>query len=66
LAKPNIWEVVRRKEGTFDILHKGKLLRAEISDKWLEDELGRYGFCGQEYRNIRRQLDEYGKARVEL
>jgi len=66
LAKPNVWEVVRRKEGTFDILHKGKLLRAEISDKWLEDELGRIGFCGQEYRDIRRQLEESDKAQIVL
>jgi hypothetical protein len=64
LAKPNVWEVARRKEGTFDILHKGKLLRAEISDKWLEDELGRFAFCGEEYRDIRRQLEESDKAQI--
>lgn len=66
MAKPNIWEVVKGDEGTFDILHKGELLRAKIPDKWLEDELERYGFCGEEYLDIRRQLEKSGKAQITL
>lgn len=60
--KSNIWEVVKGEDGAFNILHKGELLNSSIPDRWLEDQLARYGFCGQEYRDIRRQLDQSGKA----
>jgi len=64
--KNNVWEVVRRQDGTFEMLHKGKLLHDSIPDEWLEAQLGRYGFCGQEYKDIRRQLDLSGKAKIVL
>jgi hypothetical protein len=55
--KPNVWEMVRKKDGTFDMFHKGKLLHRSIPDKWLEARVGGYGFCGPEYHDIRRPLD---------
>jgi hypothetical protein len=64
--KPNIWEIVRKKDGTFDMFHKGKLLHSSIPDRWLEAQVGRYGFCGPEYHDIRRQLDQGGKAKIVL
>ena len=64
--KPDVWEIVRKKDGTFDIFHQGKLLHNSIPDKWLEAQLGRYGFCGPEYQHIRRQLDQGGKAEMVL
>lgn len=66
MAKPNIWEVFRTKAATFAIHHKGKLLRADIPDRWLEDELVKYGICGKEYRDILRQLEESDKAQITL
>ena len=39
--KSNIWEVVKGRDSTFNILHKGELLNSSIPDKWLEDQLAR-------------------------
>ena len=64
--KPNVWEIVRLEDGTFAISHKGKLLHSSIPDRWLEAELGKYGFCGKEYHDIRLQLEHSGKARIAL
>jgi hypothetical protein len=64
--KRNVWEIVRKEDGTFDMLHKGKLLHASIPGKWLEAQLGRYGFCGEEYKDIRRQFSQCGKAEIVL
>jgi hypothetical protein len=64
--KPDVWEIVRNKDGTFDMFHKSKLMHSSIPDKWLKDQVGRYGFCGREYHDIRRQLDQGGKAKIVL
>jgi len=64
--KPNTWEVIKSADGSFEIRNKGELLQAEIPDRWLERELARYGFCGEEYRDIRQQLQNSGRARVVL
>jgi hypothetical protein len=64
--KPNVWEIVKAEDGTFALFHKGGLLHSSVPDRWLEAQLGRYGFCGEEYRGIRRQLDESGKAKIVL
>jgi len=53
--KRNVWEIVKKEDGTFDMFHKGRLLHNSIPDKWLKAQLGRYGFWGQEYKDIRRQ-----------
>jgi len=66
MMKGNVWEIIRKQDGSFDIFHKGELLHAAIPDKWLENQLGHYGFCGQEYKVIRFQLDQFGKARIDL
>src|SRR6266699_3423822 len=64
--KGNVWEIVRKEDGTFEMFHKGGLLHGSIPDRWLEDQLVRYGFCGEEYRDIRRQLDQFGRAKIVL
>ena len=64
--KNNIWEIVKKDDGNFEIFRNGKLLNLSIADKWLKAQLGRYGFCGQEYQEIRQQLDELGKAKIVL
>lgn len=66
ILKTNVWEVVAREDGTFDIFRTGQLLHSGIPDQWLEAEIGRYGFCGDEYREIRRQLDTCGKATIRI
>jgi hypothetical protein len=62
----NIWLVVKKDDGSFDIFHRGELLHGSIPDKWLESELARYGFCGPEYQEIRRHLEEQGRAEMVL
>ncbi len=62
--KSEVWEIVRKEGGTFDMFRAGELLHASIADEWLADQLGRYGFCGQEYTDIRRQLDQFGRAKI--
>jgi hypothetical protein len=64
--KPNLWEIVRKDDGNFEIFQKGKLLKASIPEKWLEAGLAEYGFCGQEYHDIRRQLELRGRAKMVL
>jgi len=61
---PNVYEIRRRGDGLFDIFHNGKMTDRSIPDKWLESQLVRYGICGEEYRNARRELDESGQVRL--
>ena len=58
------WEIVRRENGTFDILKTGNLLYGAISDQWLQRQLTPAGFSERDYDNVRRQLEGTGKARL--
>ncbi len=64
--KLDVWKFVRKEDGTFAILHKGQILKTSIPEQWLESELAKHGFCGQEYHDIRRQLELHGRAEVTL
>ncbi len=64
--KPNVWEVVRKDDGTFEIFHQGNLIKARLPEKWLEAGLAEYGFCGQEYHDILRQLELHSRAEMVL
>jgi hypothetical protein len=64
--KTNVWEIVRTEDGTFEMFHNGVLLHSSIPDRWLEGQLARYGFCGEEYRDIRRELAQLGRAKIAL
>jgi hypothetical protein len=65
-VKRNVWEIVKKDDGSFDMFHKGNWLHSFIPNRSLEAQLGRYGFCGQEDKDIRRQLDQCGKAEIVL
>jgi hypothetical protein len=60
----DVWEIVKKQDGTFDIFRTGELLHASIPEKWLASKLGQYGFCGQEHKEIVRQLDQVGRAKL--
>jgi hypothetical protein len=62
----SLWEVSRNEDGTFDMLRDGIVLHRAIPDKWLEDQLARYGLCGQEYRDLREQLKTSQTARLDF
>jgi hypothetical protein len=62
---PNVYKIIRRTDASFDIFHNEELRDTSIPGEWLEDQLVKYGICGQEYRDARRELDEFGKVRLE-
>jgi hypothetical protein len=61
---PNVYEIVRRQDRSFDVFHNGELSDRSIPDEWLEDQLVKYGICGKEYHDMRRDLDELGKVKL--
>jgi hypothetical protein len=64
-SMPNAYEIIRRTDGAFDIFRNEELRDRSISGEWLEDQLAKYGICGKEYRDARRELDEFGRVRLE-
>jgi hypothetical protein len=65
--KSNIWEFLKKPDGTYAVSHNGKLLSDSIPEKWFENQIcEHYGFCGREYQEIRGQLDRSRKCTVEL
>ena len=58
------WEIVRREDGTLDILKNGNLLYGGISDRWLQRQLTFVGFSEPDFQNLQRQLEVAGKARL--
>jgi hypothetical protein len=67
LMKPNIWEFLRKPDGTYAVSHNGKMLSDSIPEKNLNDELCvRYGFCGHEYDAIFGRLTRSSKCTVDL
>jgi hypothetical protein len=62
-VKENVWEFLRRADGTYAVFHKGKLLSDGIPERYREKEFCvRFGFCGDEYREISRQLSQSDKC----
>ena len=62
-----ILEVVKKDDGTFDLFLDHTLDRSGIPETWLPDELcARFGFCGEEYRSILRELNQNGRTTLRL
>lgn len=65
--KPNIWEFLRKADGTYAASHNGTPLSDSIPEEWFEAEIcERYGFCGRECHEICDQLKHCGKCTVDL
>jgi hypothetical protein len=65
--KHNIWEFLRKQDGTYSVSHEGSLLSDSIPEERFEQEVCvRFGFCGQEYADIRSQLSRTRKCTVDL
>ncbi|HKV80100.1 MAG TPA: hypothetical protein VJP02_18275 [Candidatus Sulfotelmatobacter sp.] len=65
--KENSWEFVREADGTYSVFHKDERLSSGIREEYLEREVCvRYGFCGQEFREIMTVLKGSGRYRVVL
>ena len=58
----DVWEIVKKDDGTFDLFRNGGLLHGTIPEGWLADQLGQYGFCGQEYADIPSPTGRSGKS----
>lgn len=57
-----VLEVVRRDDGTFDLFLNREIAGSRIPEEWLSHEVGaRWGFCGEEYGLILRDLEEHGR-----
>jgi hypothetical protein len=55
--------VVKNPDGTFEVVFNGEQVGTGVPEKWLDTELcTKYGFCGEEYEDILRQLNESGRA----
>jgi hypothetical protein len=62
-----VLEVLKNDDGTYEVFSKGELVRSRVQERWLNEELCvGYGFCGDEYDAILRQLNDCGKATVAL
>jgi hypothetical protein len=58
-----VLEVVRRDDGTFDLFLNREIDRSRIPEDRLSREVcARWGFCGEEYRLILRELEEHGRT----
>jgi hypothetical protein len=58
-------EIVKRDDFTFDLFLNSKPDRSRIAEQWLPDELCvRFGFCGEEYCTILREVKQKGRAEV--
>ncbi len=64
--KSDVWEIAKKEDGSFNIFRSGELLHGSVPEEWLADQLGQYGFCGQEHADIRSQLDQVGRAKIVL
>jgi hypothetical protein len=61
----SVIEVVANGDGTFEIILNQEVVRTGVEKKWLNDELCvKYGFCGDEFDAIMRQLAECGRASI--
>ncbi len=59
-----VYEILRRPDGSFDIFHNAELTDKSVPNAWLEEQLVKYGICGKEYRDARKELDELGVVRL--
>jgi hypothetical protein len=64
-ATNRVLEVVKMDDGTFDLFMNGKLDRERVHEDGLNEQLCvRFGFCGEEYNLILRELAENGRKKL--
>lgn len=67
VVRQRIWEFLRREDRSYAISRDGEVLSDNVPEDRLEAEFCvRFGFCGQEYEHIVRELENYGKCRIVL
>ena len=64
-TRNTILELVRTKDGTFDLFLNSNLDRSSVPEQYLNNELCvRFGFCGEEYDTILREAKQKGRVEV--
>ena len=64
-TRNTILELVRTKDGTFDLFLNNNLDCSSVLEQYLNNELCvRFGFCGEEYDTILREVKQKGRAEV--
>lgn len=62
-TKGTVLEVVKKYDGTFDLFLNRKLHRDNVPETGLPAELCvRFGFCGEEYDSILREVSQSGRS----
>jgi hypothetical protein len=60
-----VLEIIKRDDGTFDLLLNPKPDRSGITEEWLPEDLCvRFGFCGEEYDSIFCEVNQKGRETV--
>jgi hypothetical protein len=60
-----VLEIIKRADGTFDLLLNRKPDRGRIPEEWLPEELCvRFGFCCEEYDSILCEVNRNGKKAI--
>jgi hypothetical protein len=63
--KNTVLEVVKKNDGTFDLFLNRQLDRNNIPETWLPEQLClRFGFCGEEYDSILREVNQNGRTTI--
>jgi predicted SpoU family rRNA methylase len=64
-VKNTVLEVVKKNDGTFDLFLNRELDRNNIPETWLPEQLCvRFGFCGEEYDPILREVNQNGRTTI--
>jgi hypothetical protein len=64
--KQRFLDVVKKADGSYDLFLDDSPIRTNIPEEWLESEVCRFGFCGEEYRSILREVSLHGRTRLSL
>ena len=66
-TRETILEIVWNEDGTFDLFLNQSLDKAQMPEKWLPEWLCvRFGFCGEEYDSILKDVRLKGRATVKF
>jgi hypothetical protein len=66
-TKGAVIEVVKREDGTFDLFFNQRLDQSKVEERWLPEWLCvGFGFCGEEYDAILREVELRGKASIKF
>lgn len=63
----NVWEFVKREDGTYAVIHNGLVLLDSIPEQTRDQAFCvRFGFCGPELAEIEAALNKSGRCILEL